>query len=132
MTNLIKVIVALLLFVHVTSPAEAQSSPGPVQEIVVSVPKPDPGPSVFRSPAAPVPMRAFLLSESSGMLINVVPSYSLGLVDVEIENLDTGDCVSRAVLMQASVFVPVSNLPGRYLVTFALPDGREYQGEYEI
>ena len=53
-------------------------------------------------------------------------------VDVEIENLDTGDAVNYSVAGSGGAVLPISGNAGVWAITITLSNGCEYVGEFII
>ena len=67
----------------------------------------------------------------SGNTLTVAFTENLGLVDIEITN-DTGMIMNFASLETPTGYQFFINIPGRYTVTFTLPNGDGYYGEFEV
>lgn len=83
-------------------------------------------------PKAPafIPIEAEFSRDSQS--IEIFYRYDVGVVEVSLSELSSGDIVSFSHQGIGTVILPAVLASGRYLITFTLPDGREYQGEFEI
>ena len=78
-----------------------------------------------------VPIECYYYSSLSSVVACF--QYSLGTVNVEIRDLDSGSVSSQNVSGTAGIHViPVSSSPGSYSITFTLADGTEYVDTYII
>mgnify|MGYP002624820047 CR=1 FL=1 len=85
-----------------------------------------------RSPQA-VPFGASLYSVRAQTIILVTFITDLGTVDVEITNHTTGDYLQGELnAVPGTQSIPISGTPGWYTITFILPDGRIYEGEFDL
>ena len=82
-------------------------------------------------PKAPVPVSA----SYEPFLSSVVLSFSqnLGVIEVEVFNTSNGyydsDFVNTLFL---SAVIPICGGPGHYIITFTLPSGQQYGGEFDV
>ena len=53
----------------------------------------------------------------------IILYFSSNLGDIEVEAIDT---------QFLSAIVPVTGGPGHYIITFTLPSGQQYQGEFDV
>lgn len=74
---------------------------------------------------------ASIMAYISGNTLTVAFTENLGLVDIEITN-DTGMIMNFASLETPTGYQFFINIPGRYTVTFTLPNGDGYYGEFEV
>ena len=85
-----------------------------------------------RSPQA-VPFGASLYTVGAQTIILVTFTSGLGTVDVEITNHTTGDYLQGELnAVPGTQSIPISGTPGWYTITFILPDGRIYEGEFDL
>ena len=69
------------------------------------------------------------------MLSSVLLTFSsnLGEIEVEVMNTTTGGYDSGVVDSQfLSAVIPITGGSGHYLITFTLPSGRKYGGEFDV
>ena len=120
----------LLVCLPVAVAAQPNSDPEPDPlPIIVEELLPDPV-NPNRAPAL-VPIECYYYSSLSSVVACF--QYSLGTVNVEVKNLESGSVSSLNVNGTAGIhMIPVSSSPGSYSITFTLPDGIEYGGIYTI
>ena len=53
----------------------------------------------------------------------IILYFSSNLGEIEVEVIDT---------QFLSAIVPVTGGPGHYIITFTLPSGQQYQGEFDV
>ena len=53
----------------------------------------------------------------------IILYFSSNLGDIEVEAIDT---------QFLPAIVPISGWPGHYIITFTLPSGQQYQGEFDV
>ncbi len=53
----------------------------------------------------------------------IILYFSSNLGEIEVEAIDT---------QFLSAIVPVTSGPGHYIITFTLPSGQQYQGEFDV
>ena len=83
-----------------------------------------------RAPAR-IPIKVSYVSFISAL--NITFMNSLGEVEVNVTNHSTGDYLSGTLDANAgTAILPISGDEGFYTVTFILPDGKEYYGEFEL
>lgn len=101
--------------------ATDEPEPIPIRQIGEEIP-------VFRSPAS-MPVSCFLVS-------NTIETYfqpDLGSVSVVLNNLNTGELFSYSVYVgTTSMYFPIFGTVGAWSITFTLPSGIQYYGEFEI
>ena len=74
-----------------------------------------------------------LMKSFNAAYIIITVYQNLGEVYYEIANQSSGVCCFDSfTALQGSYPIPVPANPGHYHVTFVLPDGRTYEGEYYI
>ena len=129
-----KVFIATCCMILVCLPVAVAAQPN-------SDPEPDPLPIIVeellpdpvnpnRAPAL-VPIECYYYSSLSSVVACF--QYSLGTVNVEVKNLESGSVSSLNVNGTAGIhMIPVSSSPGSYSITFTLSDGTEYGGIYTI
>lgn len=111
-------------------PAIADDSDGKKEGIVIVSKKPYEDKNVFRAPAF-IPIAAEYSYRYAS--IYVYFAYEVGVVNVEISNLNTGETVSETIDSGFdSHVIPISGSPGAYCLSFVLESGSEYYGEFEI
>lgn len=62
-------------------------------------------------------------------------SFSSNLGEIEVEVLNTISGYYDFGYIQTwplSAIIPISGGPGHYIITFTLPSGQQYQGEFEV
>lgn len=83
-----------------------------------------------RAPAR-IPIKVSYISFISALSITFM--NSLGEVEVNVINHSTGDYLSGTLDASAgTAILPISGDEGFYTVTFILPNGTEYYGEFEL
>lgn len=65
-------------------------------------------------------------------IVNALFCRNLGNVEVVITNWTTGDCVSIMLQNTLSHTIPCPGNEGYCTITFTLPNGRQYIGEFEL
>ena len=130
---LLILIVGIGLMPSFTFPASSFAREGIVSDgdttiIINPFPEIDPG-GRPRSTVV-VPISASYIS----MMTSVVLSFTsnLGEIEVEVLNTITGYYDSGFIVTwPLSAIIPISGGPGHYIITFILPSGQQYQGEFE-
>lgn len=113
--------IVLALFI-----APAAFSQEPIEEIIIAPPvKESPG---FNAPEL-IPIQVYLCQ---GQKILIVPRMPLGVVTVCIESLSTGLSDSSAAIIDDALTIHAPSNSGTYRILLTLPNGRSYQGEFEI
>jgi hypothetical protein len=98
--------------------------------LIIVLPLPDPNPNIPRSPSI-VPISASYESLFSSVILSF--NQNLGEIEVEVLNTFTGYYDSGFINTQfLSAIVPVTGGPGHYIITFTLPSGQQYQGEFDV
>lgn len=83
-----------------------------------------------RAPAK-IPIEANYNSFISGIAITFL--QDLGNVEMNVTNHSTGEYLEGATTATTGTTVlPISGTEGVYTITFTLPNGTEYEGEFEI
>ncbi len=81
--------------------------------------------------SARIPIKVSYVSFISALSITFM--NTLGEVEVNVTNHSTGDYLSGTLDANAgTAILPISGDEGFYTVTFILPDGKEYYGEFEL
>lgn len=84
-------------------------------------------------PKAPelIPFAAYYDSSVSSVLLSF--KSNLGVIEVEVLNTTTGgyDCCFIDTQFLSAI-IPILLGPGHYIITFTLPSGRRYQGEFDV
>lgn len=96
--------------------------------VINPLPLPNPYP-----PKAPiqVPISANYQSSTSSVLLWF--SYNLGEIEVEVLNSTTGGRFTSIVDTQfLYAIIPVNLGPGHYIITFTLPSGQQFQGDFFV
>lgn len=87
------------------------------------------GEVIHRAPVQ-IPI-ACLLEDDSCLVVTFLAD--LGTVSVEIENLTTGEyCSSPVNALPGPMIFPISGSVGNWRISFTLPSGVRYSGEFEI
>ena len=99
--------------------------------IVISpIPGNNPDPPIPRTPVI-VPISASYESLLTSVILYF--SYDLGEIEVEVLNTYTGGYDSGIVDTQyLSAIIPITLGIGYYIITFTLPSGQKFQGEFNI
>lgn len=119
-------ILHLFFIVLVLFAAPAAFSQEPIEEVVIVPPvKESPG---FNAPEF-VPIQVYLCQDQ---MILIVPRMSLGATTVCLENLDNGSSDNHVFILDEATIIPAPSNSGTYRILMTLPDGRSYQGEFEI
>ena len=72
-----------------------------------------------------------LFASASSILVNY--QIDLGSVTIEIENLTTGEYSQTLVnAIAGPMLLPISGTAGQWTITFTLPSGVVYYGEFII
>ena len=80
---------------------------------------------------ARIPMEVSYVSFMSALKITFL--NDLGNMDVNVTNHTTGEYISGTMNAAAGVtMLPISGTEGFYTITFTLPGGREYTGDFEL
>ncbi|MDE7127314.1 MAG: DUF3244 domain-containing protein [Bacteroidales bacterium] len=80
---------------------------------------------------ARIPMEVSYVSFMSALKITFL--NDLGSMDVNVTNHTTGEYISGTMNAAAGVtMLPISGTEGFYTITFTLPGGREYTGDFEL
>lgn len=121
-TKLHFLLVALLLASCIFSARAEQSS------IIITRTETE-EPVCHRAPAH-VPIICFL-EDDSFLLVNFLGN--LGSVSIEIENQTTGEYNQTTVnALAGPTSFPISGTSGHWVISFSLPDGVLYYGEFEL
>ena len=107
------------------SGSPAQVTDGEVQ-ITISQPASTRG---NRAPAR-LPLGGYI-DTLAGMAVLTFKS-PCGEVDVDFQNLGTGDSLQATVDGTGTVMIPLACTPGPWTVTFTLASGAVYYGEFEL
>lgn len=114
---------ALSLVAMVQTPAFADPD-------VIPIGKLRPGGEIPRSPDE-IPVAASFSVSASCIYITVLSD--VGNIDIELENLTTGEYSLTFVNSSTgSTIIPFSGSSGSWVITFTLASGEEYVGEFEI
>lgn len=114
---------ALSLVAMVQVPAFADPEGIPVHGI-------RPGGNNPRSPEE-IPVAASFSVSASCIYITILSE--VGNIDIELENLTTGEYSLTSVNSSTgSTIIPFSGSSGSWVITFTLASGEEYVGEFEI
>lgn len=98
--------------------------------VINVIPFPNPNPNIPRSPAI-VPISASYESLFNSVILTF--NQNLGEIEVEILNTFTGFYDSGFIYTQfQSAIIPITGGPGHYIITFTLPSGQQYQGEFDV
>lgn len=98
--------------------------------LIIVLPLPDPNPNIPRSPSI-VPISASYESQFNSVILTF--NQNLGEIEVEILNTFTGFYDSGFIYTQfQSAIIPITGGPGHYIITFTLPSGQQYQGEFDV
>ena len=99
------------------------------QDITIKVTIPD-DTRKHHAPAR-IPMEVSYVSFMSALKITFL--NDLGSMDVNVTNHTTGEYISGTMNAAAGVtMLPISGTEGFYTITFTLPGGREYTGDFEL
>ena len=80
-----------------------------------------------------VPIQAAIQSVGGFTFVTVTFTATLGTVDIDITNHTTGQYLQGEMLaVPGTQSIPISGAPGWYTISFTLPDGRIYEGEFEL
>ena len=111
--------------------AKPATSPQTVTDTIIIIdPIHEPNDPIPRTSSI-VPISATYNSMMSSILICF--SSNLGEIEVEVLNTFTGYYDSGFINTQfLSAIVPVTGGPGHYIITFTLPSGQQYQGEFDV
>ena len=97
--------------------------------IIVLIPQPEIPPGTGPRTDSSVPILADY--DSSLSLVYLYFKSNLGDIEVEVLNTTTGGYYSDIVDTQyLYAIIPISLGPGHYIITFTLPSGQQYQGEF--
>lgn len=97
---------------------------------IVINPYPFPNPNTPRSSAI-VPISASYESLLTSVILYF--SHDLGEIEVEVLNTYTGGYDSGIVDTQyLSVIIPITLGNGHYIITFTLPSGQRFRGEFDV
>ena len=114
---------ALSLVAMVQIPAFADPEDIPVRGI-------RPGGNTPRSPEE-IPVAASVSVSASCIYITILSE--VGNIDIELENLTTGEYSLTSVNSSTgSTIIPFSGSSGTWVITFTLESGVVYEGEFEI
>ncbi|MBQ5979090.1 MAG: DUF3244 domain-containing protein [Bacteroidales bacterium] len=98
--------------------------------MISPIPSNTPDPPIPRSPAI-VPISASYDSVLASVSLSF--SYNLGEIEVEVLNSTTGGYSSLSVDTQfLYAVIPITLGSGHYIITFTLPSGRQYGGEFDV
>ncbi|MBQ9450724.1 MAG: hypothetical protein IJQ93_11570 [Bacteroidales bacterium] len=88
------------------------------------------GGPTYHAPAF-VPILGIYSAVKSSVLINYL--YDLGTIVIEIENQTTGEYSQSLVnALAGPMLLPISGTAGQWTITFTLPSGVVYYGEFII
>ena len=99
--------------------AKTATSPQTVTDTIIII---DP----IYEPDIPIPRTSSIVpiaATYNSMMSSVILYFSSNLGDIEVEAIDT---------QFLPAIVPISGGPGHYIITFTLPSGQQYQGEFDI
>ena len=112
------------------APTKLLADPGDDPTPIIVIEFGDPNGEPDRSPVH-IPIECYYYSSLSSVVACF--QYSLGTVNVEIQDLESGSVSSQNVNGTAGIHViSVSSSPGSYSITFTLSDGTEFVGTYTI
>jgi hypothetical protein len=99
--------------------------------IVISpIPGNNPDPPIPRTPMF-VPISASY--DTMLTSVSLYFTHDLGEIEIEVLNSTTGGYNSGIVDSQyLSAIIPITMGPGHYTITFTLPSGQQYQGEFDV
>lgn len=127
--NTLLIALAALLFVSVQTPLVAKNAAA-VDTLIVIDPLPG-GDGIGPKAPTQVPIYAYFNSMLSSVLLTF--SSNLGEIEIEVMNTTTGGYDSGVVDSQfLSAVIPITGGSGHYLITFTLPSGRKYGGEFDV
>ena len=119
-------IVTACLTIASAFPAMSRTSAGEQAPIII-VPKPPVKPTAPRTPAV-VPISAMV----NGSTLYVTFTGDLGLVDYELDNLNTTELVTDQIEGTGLVLIPFSGDSGSYTISFTLSNGVQFYGEFTL
>ena len=104
--------------------AKTQSEGAPV--VIIK----KPGKPISDAPRTPavVPISAMV----NGSTLYVTFTGDLGLVDYELDNLNTTELVTDQIEGTGLVLIPFSGDSGSYTITFTLSNGVQFYGEFTL
>lgn len=125
---IISVLLSLFFFEGYAKPA---SSPQTATDTIIIIdPIYEPDIPIPRT-SSTVPIAATYSSMMSSILI--VFASTLGEIEVEVLNTFTGYYDSGYInTLLLSAIIPITGGPGHYIITFTLPSGQQYQGEFDV
>ena len=98
--------------------------------VINPIPEQGPEPNGPRSPAL-IPISAYYDSSMSSVLLSF--RSNLGEIEVEVLNSTTGGYSSLSADTQfLYAVIPITLGSGHYIITFTLPSGRQYGGEFDV
>lgn len=98
--------------------------------VINVIPFPNPNPNIPRS-SADVPISASYESLITSVILSF--NQNLGEIEVEVLNTFTGYYDSGYInTLFLSAIIPITGGPGHYIITFTLPSGQQYQGEFDV
>lgn len=125
--TLLIIAVSLLCY---QSPLKAMNYAADTAIVILPTPGTNPGPDGPRSPAF-IPISAYYDSSVSSVLLSF--KSNLGEIEVEVLNSSTGGYSSTFVDTQFLYSaIPITLGSGHYIITFTLPSGQQYQGEFDV
>ena len=120
---------SVLLFLFFQVPSFATMSAAADTVIVIDpFPILNPGPGGPKTPVV-VPIAAYYESMTSSVILSFI--RDLGDIEVVLLNTNTAGYYSDYIDTQyLYAIIPISLGPGHYIITFTLPSGQQYQGEF--
>ncbi|MBQ6301149.1 MAG: hypothetical protein IJK75_01995 [Bacteroidales bacterium] len=125
---ILSILLSLFFFEGYAKPA---TSPQMVTDTIIII---DP----IYEPDIPIPRTSSMVpiaATYNSMMSSVILYFSsnLGEIEVEVLNTFTGLYDSGFIDTQfLSAIIPVTGGPGHYIITFTLPSGQQYQGEFDV
>ena len=125
---IISVLLSIFFFDGYAKPA---SSPQTVTDTIIIIdPIHEPDIPIPRTPSM-VPISATYNSMMSSILLYF--ESNLGEIEVEVLNTYTGYYDSGYInTLFLSAIIPITGGQGHYIITFTLPSGQQYQGEFYV
>lgn len=117
----------LLLFFQINLAAKEILLSFPDSSIVIT-PLPLPNPNIPKAPTQ-LPISAYYEPSIPAVYLSFVSN--LGEIEVEVLNSTTGGFCSAFIdTRYLYAVIPITFGPGHYIITFTLPSGQQYQGEF--
>ena len=97
---------------------------------IIVFPFPIGNPTPPKSPSI-IPISASYESLITSVILTF--NQNLGEIEVEVLNTFTGYYDSGYInTLFLSAIIPITGGPGHYIITFTLPSGQQYQGEFDV